>query len=338
MSLFKRDASPYFYCEFEIEGRRVVRSSRKRSRREAEQFEKELREQVRKEIAAAPKQTIEVFTLDQACGRYWTEHGHKLADADNVQRWLRYVVSYMDPSLPLVDLNVAHVTQFVADLEAASIGPIAINRTLSALQGVHSRAAKKWLLPVNLINFAGQKNRETKRTRWITRAEAHALLAGLPNHIFEVVLFMLLTGCRKKEAFNLLCDDVNFDQRTATVIAKGSKLHTLQLNDEAVGLLLGLPDRGARCFDITNFRNHFARARDAAGIKDFTWHDLRHTFATWLGQSGASLEVIKEQLGHSDISVTQRYRHVNRAEVRDAMQKFPTVSPNTDNVVRLKQS
>lgn len=67
------------------------------------------------------------------------------------------------------------------------------------------------------------------------------------------------------------------------------------------------------------------------------WHDMRHTLATWLGQGGAPLEVIRDQLGHSSISVTQKYRHVVAGEVRDALQKLPALAPAGTKVVRLKR-
>jgi site-specific recombinase XerD len=101
-------------------------------------------------------------------------------------------------------------------------------------------------------------------------------------------------------------------------------------------VLRDVPQTGRYVFQTTNWRKHFEAALLAAGIDNFRWHDLRHTFATWLGHSGAPLEVIRDQLGHSSISVTQKYRHVIRGEVRAALHNLPTVSPISAGVTRLK--
>lgn len=79
-----------------------------------------------------------------------------------------------------------------------------------------------------------------------------------------------------------------------------------------------------------------AALKDAA-ITDFRWHDLRHTYATWLGKAGAPLEVVSKALGHSSVTVTMKYRHVLHSEVREAMQRMPTLSTHTENVFPLKR-
>lgn len=335
MSLFKRPGSPFYYTEIVVRGRRVVRSTRTGSRRDAEQYERSLRDQLKKEAKAAPATPSR--TIDQACGKYWIEHGRRLRDARNVERWLRYIVRFLDRGLPIKDLSTKHVTGMVTLMREAAIGEIAINRTVTCLQGVHNRAGKKWEDPVKVIDWREHKSKERPRTRWIAQDEASRFLDALPDHIRRVVLFLLLVGLRRTEAFNLTWDAVNFSSGTIVVTVKGGFLREVLLTPEAVLVLHDCPQAGRYVFDTTNWRKHFERARREAGIENFRWHDLRHTFATWLGQSGAPLEVVKEQLGHSSIAVTQKYRHVNQREVREALQNFPTLRPNISSVVPLKK-
>jgi site-specific recombinase XerD len=335
MSLFKRPGSPFYYTEFVVQGRRIVRSTRATSRREAEQFERTFREQVAKEVKEAP--ATPSLTVDQACGKYWLEHGRRLRDARNIERWLRYIVCYLDRTLPLKDVGTRHVTQFVIDMRAAGIGEIAINRTVTCLQGVHNRAAKKWEEPVKVIDWREQKTKERPRVRWINQKEAQLFLSLLPEHIRRVVLFLLLVGIRRNEAFGLTWEGVNFSTATITVRVKGGHLRDVAICPEAVLVLHDCPHRGRYVFDTTNWRKHFERARDQSGIQNFRWHDLRHTFATWLGASGAPLEVVRDQLGHSSVSVTQKYRHVNQQEVRAALQRLPTLGTNSSSVVPFKK-
>lgn len=337
MSLFKRDGSPYWQTEFVVKGSRIVRSTGTTSRREAEKFERELREEIRQQHAATAGRPRPALTIDQACGRYWIEHGSRLRAARDVERWLRYIVAHLPADLPLRDLSASHVTAFVSSMRQANIGEISINRTVQALQGVHNRAGKLWEEPVKVIGWKPHKTREKARVRWISEAQAQSMLAHLPDPTRALVLFMLLTGIRRREAFELVWIRVHFDRQVIAIKAKGGDEREVPLSDEALEVLAALPRDGDLVFDCTNWRKRYEAAKLAANIDDFRWHDLRHTFATWLGQSGAPLEVIRELLGHSSISVTEKYRHVVAAEARAALRNFPTLSPSSGNVVPLKR-
>lgn len=337
MSVFTRKGSPYYYAEFIYRGRRVVRSTKTTSRREAEAVEKSFRlEATRAEPRAGSGEAK--LTLDQACGRYWAEHGRKLKDARNVKRWLTYIVKHIEKTTPISAVSAKHVTNMISSLEAEGVGSISINRTVTALQGVHNRAAKRWEEPVRVIDWRGMKSKETARTRAETRERCQALLGALPHHIRAVTLFILTTGLRRTEAFGLVWPRVNFEAGTINVRVKGGKDRDILLSPEALLVLHQQPRDGRYVFDTTNWRKHFEKALVSAGIEDFTWHDLRHTFATWLGQSGAPLEIIRDQLGHSSISVTQKYRHVVQGEIKTALQKLPTVIPNSSNVKPFKSA
>jgi hypothetical protein len=212
MAIFRRKNSPYYYTEFEVRGRRIVRSTGTTSARDAEAFERKLREQIARELPSATAVTPSV-TIDQACGKYWTEHGKKLADARNVKRWLQYIVRYLDKDLPLRELSTKHVTALVTSMEEAKIGAIAINRTITCFQGVHNRAAKKWEEPVKVIDWHDQKTKEIPRVRSEPRERMAVLLGALPAHIHYAVLFILTTGLRRKEAFGLIWPRVKWRPR-----------------------------------------------------------------------------------------------------------------------------
>lgn len=332
MSVFLRQGSPYYYAEFIIRGDRVVRSTKTTSRREAQAVEKSLRlELARKEPRLGAGEAK--LTLDQACGRYWEEHGRKLKDARNVRRWLQYIVRHIEQTTPISALSAKHVTAMVASLEKADVGRISINRTVTTLQGVHNRAAKKWEEPVRVIDWRGMKSKETARTRAETRERCQAILAALPPHIKAIVLFILTTGLRKGEAFSLVWPRINFENGSINVKVKGGHDREVMLTPEALLVLHEQPREGRYVFDKTNWRKHFEKALSIAGVENFRWHDLRHTFATWMGQSGAPLEIIRDQLGHSSISVTQKYRHVVQGELKAALQRVPTIGTNS-GVVR----
>ena len=64
---------------------------------------------------------------------------------------------------------------------------------------------------------------------------------------------------------------------------------------------------------VQDIKNGFHTALEIAEIKDFTWHDLRHTFASWLMMRGASLRSVAELLGHQSLKMTMRYAHLSPA-------------------------
>ncbi len=277
------------------------------------------------------------MTLDAACGRYWLEHGSRLSDHRNIKRYLLYICRHIDAEMWLSDLSNKHISAFIQSMRAAGIGERAINHTVVCMQGVHNRAGKVWEEQIRVIDWTPHKSPEKQRTNWISLDEARELLKRMHPDTAEIVQFILLAGARKAEAFNLERDKIDWEQATATVIQKGGREHVFELSPEAMMLLRSLPDRGRYVFDTTNWRKRFDEAKRACGLDTLRWHDLRHTAATWLGQSGAPLEVIKTQLGHSSINVTQKYRHVNRTEVRAALQRVPTLVPTAENIVPLKR-
>jgi site-specific recombinase XerD len=64
---------------------------------------------------------------------------------------------------------------------------------------------------------------------------------------------------------------------------------------------------------VQDIKNGFHAALELAGIENFTWHDLRHTFASWLMMRGASLRSVTELLGHTSMKMTMRYAHLSPA-------------------------
>jgi len=177
MSLFRRKNSPYWWTEFVVKGQRVVRSTGATSRRDAEAFERELRSQIARE-AGTVRRTPQA-TLDQACGRYWVEHGRRLRDARNVKRWLLYIVQHIDKALPMAELSTRHAAEMVAAMRAAGRGEIAINRTVTALQGVHNRATKVWEWPTRAIDWRALKTRERMNADYREKRKAMAPFAAI---------------------------------------------------------------------------------------------------------------------------------------------------------------
>ena len=117
--------------------------------------------------------------------------------------------------------------------------------------------------------------------------------------------------------------EINFEQRIITVNGDTAKTGTtrhVDLNDEALCILRQWKDQsgiksqyvfaGKDGKPIQNMRKAWVKLLDDAKIKDFRWHDMRHTFASKLVMAGVDLNTVRELLGHSDYKMTLRYAHL----------------------------
>lgn len=177
-----------------------------------------------------------------------------------------------------------------------------------------------------------------ERDEGIRAARARTVLAGrkqhaalrqipadeYPDHLTPLVLTALHTGARRGELFKLRWSDVDLKGKhpQVTVLggtAKSGKTRHIPLNATAVAALAQWRKQNpeaAKVFGLVDSKKAWANLLTAAGIKDFRFHDLRHTFASKLVQRGVPLNTVRDLLGHADIKMTLRYAHLapeNRA-------------------------
>jgi site-specific recombinase XerD len=162
------------------------------------------------------------------------------------------------------------------------------------------------------------------RTVISTRYQHH-----LPE--FEIALN---TGIRCSEQYRTKWPDVDFARHVLTIRqSKHGEQRFVPLNSVAQTMLEFLQARapesesdvvflGMKGEPLTSNRHWFEDAVKEAGIKGFTWHDLRHTFASRLAMAGVDLRRIKELMGHKDIQMTCRYAHLAPADLLAAVEKL----------------
>ncbi len=174
---------------------------------------------------------------------------------------------------------------------------------------------------------------DNERDRWLTKDEEIELLENCPQWLSEIVVFALNTGLRKDELLSLEWYRVDLKRKTILIKkTKNGKPKTLPLNRIALDVLeqrskvrtiknelVFFNSKGTKINGYTLSRT-FKNITEEAGIKDFRFHDLRHTFATRLAQAGVDLYKISKLLGHKDIKMTQRYAHHCPDSLRDGVE------------------
>jgi integrase len=162
------------------------------------------------------------------------------------------------------------------------------------------------------------------------------------DHLKPMVLLSINTGLRQGELFGLTWENVDLDRAYLTVEggnAKSGKTRHIPLNGEATAVLVAwqaksseprglvFPSQDGKPFD--NVQKAWTAVLDAAGIKAFRWHDLRHHFASRLVMAGVDLNTVRELLGHADIKMTLRYAHLAPEHKAAAVAKLiePALAP-----------
>jgi len=203
--------------------------------------------------------------------------------------------------------------------------PATINRNcLGPLAAVLHHAAGRDLCDYVRV----KKLKEPKgRIRWATPEEAERLIQSSPEKLRPLVVFLFLTGCRLGEAIDLEWRDVDLQHRKFTLFnTKNTETYGLALHERALLELANLPHREGPVFGYKNrwaVRRHWQVACERAGLKDFTPHCCRHTFATWLRQEGYDLRALMELGRWKDYKSVVRYTHVGVEELREAITKLP---------------
>lgn len=154
-------------------------------------------------------------------------------------------------------------------------------------------------------------------------------------YLADLIELALNTGARKNELLQLKFSSIDFHRRIITVeghTTKTGKRRYLPINQSAMNVLMSrLAYRNANCPEspwvfskrlggrVKYPDKSFCLVVERAGIEDFCFHDLRHTFASWLVSEGVELIKVRDLLGHGSIRMTERYAHLAPYRLHDAV-------------------
>ena len=264
--------------------------------------------------------------------------------------------------MDLKDVNPSDVEAFRQSRIAAGNSKATANRYLSLVKRVFNLAVQDGYLETSPARYIKKfSEKESLKERILTRAEDEKLMDACPQYLRDMVFLALHTGMREGEIMGLRWDCVDFKNREIRVeYTKSGKYRNVPM-DSQVSIVLssllkgggatgngslgpaitsvpsyvkGLARRelsGASPFVFVNkktgkaYKNihkAYNLARVAAGLQDVRFHDLRHTFATRLVESGADIGLVQLILGHGDLKITQRYVHPSKVSALQAVENL----------------
>lgn len=339
-TLYRRPRSPFWYYVFTVDGQKIRASTGKTLKAEAQHV---LDEEVRKFSLHRSVDPGRVRYKD-AVVRFFTERDLKPKTQTEYLRAARQWSPYLD-DLYLDQIDHKILNRFVSERRAylkqprqatinrkgqryvppkATRPDVTIRRELAYLSAVF-KLANIGINPVRIYDKSGLLNAR-ERTRALTKAEFDRLIDFCKRRrtkvLYKLVMLACDTGLRKEELMSLtrsqcdmhpphikLYDDQTKSDKPRIVLL--SSLSVSMLSDTLASHnyehVFVRPVSGRRYKRVDG---SWRQALKAAGIVGFKWHDLRHTWATWYLNDGGDRFALRDQLGHANISTSERYAHL----------------------------
>lgn len=241
------------------------------------------------------------------------------------------------------------------DGKARGLKPATVNRNLQCLKSIFNKAIAWGKFsgrnPVQQVKLFKENN---KRVRFLEKEEIVKLLANCNKHLRPIVVIALNTGMRRGELLGLKWRDIDIKRGVITLWnTKNGEKREVPINEQVkTALIRTRKNPGSEYVfcnqdgtPFTQNRKSFCTALRKSGIKDFKFHDLRHSFASHLVMAGVDLNTVREILGHKSLQMTLRYSHLSPDHKKRAvdilskrMDTIWTPSENTENSSEDKNS
>jgi integrase len=233
-------------------------------------------------------------------------------------------------------VNRRVLADFVAQRKRTGVSEATIRRDLAFLGSVFTMAVRwDWIEASPLATFNKNGLKESRaRTRFLTREEFERLELAAPVKLRPILRLAVETGLRKEELLGLTLASIDLRRRELHISdTKTNTPRRVPLSPAALSTIRELLEQRSRprsaylfCKGdggrIGNPRKAFESACRRAGIEDFRFHDLRHTFASWFVQEGGDLYRLSRILGHATLQMTTRYGHLRTDDLHDELQRL----------------
>ena len=234
--------------------------------------------------------------------------------------------------IQIYDITRKHLDAFIVE-STKSMKNISINVQIRAIKAFFN-CIKAWqVIQTNPMDGVKQLRIQEKIPAFFTLEELHLFLDSIKEDewLHNIVLFAAFTGARLGEIINLRWKDIDLINKSIHIQSsinyqvKAGKMRTIPMNDELFALLSNMTSKQEYVFKgrrnsgrafLDYVSRQFKKAVRANGLSNsLHFHSLRHTFASILAQKGVSLFFIQKLLGHSNISMTQIYSHLETSNL-----------------------
>lgn len=307
-----RKRGDIWHVKFKAGGQVIQRSTGTSGKREAQKFERDLRAEVARELHAGRTGTPVARTYKEALFR-WVESGAPhgmISPARNTR-------PHLDNVLLHLVVPAAHMMK--SDMLKDGLSPQTINRRLAVVRRVLNVAYREWDW---IKEPLGQKiqllsEKGMAREFYLSQEEVQQLADATTNpEAYKLIMLAAYTGLRKNEIAKLKPEQWQDPYIILGSDTKSKKPRIVPVIEE-IKYLVTPP------FDINEWmlRKQFEAAREKIGRPDIRFHDLRHTYASWLAKNpDIPMTTLRDLMGHSSLIVTSKYAHL-RGDTFDMVSK-----------------
>jgi len=226
------------------------------------------------------------------------------------------------------------ISQYKVMRRKADVSPKTINNELVLMGHAFNIAIREWeWVENNPVIKVSKEKVNNLNERWLAFEEEQDLLKVSPRWLQEIIIFAINTGLRQSEILDLKWGQIDFARKTLFIQEQKNRgIDTLPLNETALAVLrtkfemrqhgvdnVFINGRATR-INTRNLLRAFYSAMDKADIKDFRFHDLRHTFATRLVQNGVDVYTVQKLGRWRSISMVMRYAHHQPESLRSGIE------------------
>ncbi len=321
MTISKRNGK--YYCRFQLNGERHHKlCSGAASIKEAEKIENAFKYKLQQQqngVIPKEEKNLPLYKLKQIYLAY-SETNNRNRNFEHNKYSVNIIIGYFGEKRIVQSILPKHVEAFKEWLRVKrGLKNASINRYLEILSKMFNLGIDNGSLSVNPVSKVKKLQEDNHKVRFLTAEEEARLYKALPEFLKPIVTTALHTGMRKGEILNLKWNNIDFEYGFIELLeTKSGKARKIPISEKLMEIFNKLymdarseyvfinPETGLPYVDI---KKSFNKAKEVAGIKDFRFHDLRHTVATRLVEKGIDLLVVMDILGHSKIETTMRYAH-----------------------------
>lgn len=346
MATLIKHSSGVYYIVYCIHGKRIWRTLKTRDKREAikkfQEYEQSVplpyltsKDEKPNDLPTATRDSLQ-HAIDEFKGYV------KVNCSTNTQKdyksVLKLLVGHFGADKPVADINIRDIECYKNKKYNGKISPHTINHNLRCIKSLFNKLVCWGVLQKNPCKGIKLIRTDDTIRPYLSKEDLQCVLKRTTGtQLHDIILFAVLTGLRLGEIVNLTWEDILLEKRKIIVRSNGNfrtksgKMRVIPINTGLLKLLESMQDKTGLLFKDKKgvawraqfISKQFKQKVRACGLNDkLHFHSLRHTFGSYLVESGVSLFHVQQLMGHSSPYVTQIYAHLGTAELLSSVEKI----------------